>query len=295
MKPKLFWIGVALLLIGLIGLSIALIYFDEIKSKELIIDFFEKYLSPDNSIVCPLCVILRIRKFIFSLGMVWLVLYFSKYSNGLKIFYIRKQNFIIGLAYTCTFVLIILSIIINDEDSMPEISFFELFTAILLLCSALISGALAIYTKKLNRGVLILLTVIFLILFGEEISWGQSIFNWKTPDLFSQINFQNETNIHNILDVHISIFLYVIVNLLLGYFFLSLERIKSFFSKYSWGEKIAPFYPSNEYTLFGFIFLYLSIQIFNFWDSGELTEQIISVLCAVYSIDILMKNRQKYI
>ncbi|MCG8608551.1 hypothetical protein MJD09_26630 [bacterium] len=33
---------------------------------------------------------------------------------------------------------------------------------------------------------------------GEEISWGQRIFGWITPESVKQINKQGETNIHNI-------------------------------------------------------------------------------------------------
>lgn len=33
--------------------------------------------------------------------------------------------------------------------------------------------------------------------FFEEISWGQHFFDWKTPEFFSEINHQNETNLHN--------------------------------------------------------------------------------------------------
>jgi hypothetical protein len=32
---------------------------------------------------------------------------------------------------------------------------------------------------------------------GEEISWGQWYFEWETPQSFSEINDQNETNLHN--------------------------------------------------------------------------------------------------
>lgn len=32
---------------------------------------------------------------------------------------------------------------------------------------------------------------------GEEISWGQWYFEWDTPQAFSEINDQNETNLHN--------------------------------------------------------------------------------------------------
>lgn len=32
---------------------------------------------------------------------------------------------------------------------------------------------------------------------GEEISWGQHILNWDTPEYWSAVNDQNETNLHN--------------------------------------------------------------------------------------------------
>jgi hypothetical protein len=32
---------------------------------------------------------------------------------------------------------------------------------------------------------------------GEEISWGQHILNWSTPEYWAAINDQNETNLHN--------------------------------------------------------------------------------------------------
>ncbi len=32
---------------------------------------------------------------------------------------------------------------------------------------------------------------------GEEISWGQWFFEWKTPEVFRQLNSQEETNLHN--------------------------------------------------------------------------------------------------
>ncbi|MEO0393093.1 MAG: hypothetical protein AAF213_07595 [Pseudomonadota bacterium] len=32
---------------------------------------------------------------------------------------------------------------------------------------------------------------------GEEISWGQHLLDWRTPEFWSSINDQNETNLHN--------------------------------------------------------------------------------------------------
>jgi len=33
---------------------------------------------------------------------------------------------------------------------------------------------------------------------GEEISWGQRVFGWGTPDTLDAVNHQGETNVHNI-------------------------------------------------------------------------------------------------
>lgn len=38
----------------------------------------------------------------------------------------------------------------------------------------------------------------FVFLIGEELTWGQRIFNWTTTATFAAINKQNETNLHNI-------------------------------------------------------------------------------------------------
>lgn len=44
----------------------------------------------------------------------------------------------------------------------------------------------------------LLLGVLFFICFGEEISWGQRIFNIKTPEIISEFNAQKEINLHNL-------------------------------------------------------------------------------------------------
>jgi len=44
----------------------------------------------------------------------------------------------------------------------------------------------------------LLLGILFLICFGEEVSWGQRVFHWMTPEWLKGINLQGETNLHNI-------------------------------------------------------------------------------------------------
>jgi len=43
-----------------------------------------------------------------------------------------------------------------------------------------------------------LLGILFLICFGEEVSWGQRAFHWMTPGWLEEMNVQGETNLHNI-------------------------------------------------------------------------------------------------
>ncbi len=48
------------------------------------------------------------------------------------------------------------------------------------------------------RWVYVLGALAFLFAAGEEISWGQRLFGWTTPDFLMGLNKQGETNIHNI-------------------------------------------------------------------------------------------------
>jgi hypothetical protein len=48
----------------------------------------------------------------------------------------------------------------------------------------------------------LMLGILCVICFGEEVSWGQRLFNWTTPEWFKQFNVQGETNLHNISFFH---------------------------------------------------------------------------------------------
>ena len=42
------------------------------------------------------------------------------------------------------------------------------------------------------------LAIVLFLAFGEEISWGQRIFNFSTPEAIDRINVQHEFNLHNL-------------------------------------------------------------------------------------------------
>ena len=84
-----------------------------------------------------------------------------------------------------------------EEDGIIEYS-----TAVLLLSvsiyfiNKLLKKSKVISSKNIG---IILFSIIFFFVFGEEISWGQRIFNIETPLFFSENNLQSETNIHNLM------------------------------------------------------------------------------------------------
>ena len=77
------------------------------------------------------------------------------------------------------------------------------------------------------RMIYIFITSFLLIIFLEEIAWGQVIFSWKTPEVLSRLNAQGEMTLHNIdffqniLDISffyisLSIFIFVVATSLLA-------------------------------------------------------------------------------
>ena len=87
----------------------------------------------------------------------------------------------------------------GDSWVVKEDSWVENFTAIWLF----LAGILLIVTAFLEHRVLstyiyILGGIALLFGAGEEISWGQRIFGFHTPDYLMDINRQREFNVHNI-------------------------------------------------------------------------------------------------
>jgi hypothetical protein len=70
--------------------------------------------------------------------------------------------------------------------------------------------------------------------------------------------------------------------LLLGYFLISLNPLREKLSRFAWWKIVAPFFPSNDFAIFGLVYLFLSGEVAVY--GGELTEEIFSVFAAAYAI-----------
>lgn len=85
------------------------------------------------------------------------------------------------------------------EDTVNKLGredgLFEYLTALSFLIASVIFFVLFLNQKKI---VYVFFALIFFIGMGEEISWGQRIFNYGTPEYFKEKNIQNELNLHNL-------------------------------------------------------------------------------------------------
>lgn len=97
--------------------------------------------------------------------------------------------------------------VLNESQAFAltrEDSLYEVVSAILFLLTAIVFLATFIKNKKrsllANKGNLIFLLLGLLFLFGfcEEISWGQRIFSVATPEVLQDANRQGEINLHNL-------------------------------------------------------------------------------------------------
>lgn len=74
----------------------------------------------------------------------------------------------------------------------------EAMEAVFLIIALPIS--IYLYLKLQNKWLKIWMAIAAVCIFyvaGEELSWGQFIFHWHTPEEWARINDQDETNLHN--------------------------------------------------------------------------------------------------
>jgi hypothetical protein len=102
----------------------------------------------------------------------------------------------------------------TNEQMLPHIrenGFYQLLTAIaFLICSVVLMLSYFVRNNGNNFGrfqtrrniFVLLLAIVFFIGSGEELSWGQHILQFETPESIAQKNLQGEFNIHNLALVH---------------------------------------------------------------------------------------------
>lgn len=95
----------------------------------------------------------------------------------------------------------IISNYVHETFFAGELGVIELATPVMLVPA--IFGGIIIFinreklvTKQLGYWIL-LVTLACIYIAGEEISWGQQLVGWGTPEWVKEVNDQHETNLHN--------------------------------------------------------------------------------------------------
>ena len=139
------------------------------------------------------------------------------------------------------------------------------------------------------------LALIFFLGAGEEISWGQRIFNFETPESWRGVNVQEETNLHNLEIFHNDTIEYFNSDRLFAVFWGTLmvgipvlallsPKIKG------WLQQLVPIFPWSLGLLF--IFNYLMAKVAKnyflatgaFQGSRGLDQSVVEVKEAVYGL-----------
>lgn len=95
---------------------------------------------------------------------------------------------------------------LGKEDGLFEYATaicFGVAGVLFLVCFATSRAGNDLLLLQTRRNVfLLLLGLLFLFGCGEEISWGQRLLGFDTPDSIARVNLQRETNIHNLTIFH---------------------------------------------------------------------------------------------
>lgn len=120
---------------------------------------------------------------------------------------IRLRNFAPILIYILGTYLVMLFLDRATVDFVTaEDHYFENFGAFSLLVASLCMAVAAWISRnslsRLQRVSIVMLALLFFFGAGEEISWGQRIFNYETPEDVSEVNAKDEVNLHNLAIFH---------------------------------------------------------------------------------------------
>ncbi|NQV03734.1 MAG: hypothetical protein HQ542_13880 [Bacteroidia bacterium] len=294
-------------IIGIIGLLISAILI--ICFSDLVLfmtNFGEKYLSPGNylepktvykiEILTVFFILLTIALsvlYIFNL-MRKIPLFLNTYFQTNKVITLfltdelckikRLSLYILVIGTTLGSLLLLYSLLVGVPSREGAM---EKFSSLLFLFSAMI---LIISTTRINRRLcssvarrriiflLIAISGIFLIIFGEEISWGQRVFAWDSAGIFEEYNFQDETNVHNFFNPLFK-YIYPIVGMssFIVLFFIW------FFHKEKKTYLFNLIFPHP-----GLFFLVYVMACSSFYGPSEIYEQLLAIFVLLYSIRIFM-------
>jgi len=114
------------------------------------------------------------------------------------------------------------------------------------------------YMREPAKIVYAFLSLIFFFLAAEEISWGQRIFSFSTPEFFLSYNIQREISVHNLLPLQNLLCLAYVAVSLVGFFAGDISRL--FYSRTDTRTKLILYNHSTRYYFLPCLILYGYIE-----------------------------------
>lgn len=121
---------------------------------------------------------------------------------------VNSKPFFIGLILISLSYFIAFPDVKYNEYFTDEDSWIENISALAFLLASILffvsfwksngSGLNLGFLKTKRNWIFLAIGLMFFVAFGEEISWGQRIFGWSTPEALAEVNYQQETNLHNL-------------------------------------------------------------------------------------------------
>ena len=173
-------------LLCITGSSLVGVFIAKLISQSLQIAFTDYALLVSGSVMILIGAKFDFNKFIFSTGG----------EHRVNRLFFKIGSSLLGFLIT---IKILAGETSSYRRSLEEGGIVEWATFLLLLISAYILFSCARNMRSsLFRVIYYILSGFSFVIGMEEMSWGQMIFNWKTPSQLALINDQGETNLHNI-------------------------------------------------------------------------------------------------
>ncbi len=171
---------------------------------------------------------------------------------------------------------------------LREDGLVENLTALFLLGSSVVGVYRSIlnYRAKAWKPMFTWSVIAFLFFFGagEEISWGQRIFEIETPEFFAEKNIQNEMNIHNLVVGGVKVNMLVFSQMLFGVLAIYLLLLRPLAGKMAWINRLLVEFQVPlarwTYVIIWLVFMGI-VNMINLVKAGELYEFIFSVMFLV--------------
>ena len=178
---------------------------------------------------------------------------------------------------------------LSAEDGILEWTTVLALGSVAWVCAVRLIGGFGKYSGR-QKATMLMLALLAAFGAGEEISWGQRLFDIETPEYFVRNNLQNETNLHNIAVSGVNLNKLIFSKGILLIFVLYLAVLTPAYRRFGRVRRLVDAWavpmPKN-YQVAGYIIVIVAVEVFlnmlpgEVLRRGELTEFAVPVLVAL--------------